>query len=450
MRGMSKKDALACQVSLGLFAGLLGIASTAHGMPVHDGGGTNQNGVRVGNVTGTTASGTTMNITSTTTNNVIGWKDFSVKSGETVQFDGGVTTGANAHNYLNIVTGNVTSQIAGKMEGGKNVYIANSHGVVFADGASVNVGNLYVTTRKLDAAAIGTSVSNGTIDLDTPTSAGVTGNIINGSAASSAGLAESDIVSLVDSTGSVKANTIVLEGKSVRIMNDAKIASQDVSAVVDQRALTVEAGGTKTVRAHKGYVHVGYETTAPTHGSTGKYKNLAAGNMYKLVEDKTGLNAIRTNTASLDGNYMLRKDIDFANTAHTSIGTNADPFTGKFDGMFHEIKNMTVASGNATDYAGLFGNTSKAEIMNVGIRDANLSDLDYGGAVVGKAGKGTHIFNVYNEVRLLLQRRPSVYPPAVMRWAVLLEELRAAIIQERKPVWITLIIPQRLDRRRRE
>ena len=149
MRGMSKKDALACQVSLGLFAGLLGIASTAHGMPVHDGGGTNHNGVRAGSVTGTEISpgSTTMNIESGSANNVIGWKDFSVKSGETVKFDNGAQT----HNYLNIVTGNVTSQIAGTMEGGKNVYIANPHGVVFGDGASVNVGNLYVTTRQLDA-----------------------------------------------------------------------------------------------------------------------------------------------------------------------------------------------------------------------------------------------------------------------------------------------------------
>ena len=397
MRGMSKKDALACQVSLGLFAGLLGIASTAHGAPIADGGGVNHDGVRAGGAT-ISQSGATTNITSGNQNNVIGWKDFSVKSGETVQFDGGAKT----NNYLNIVTGKVTSHIDGTMTGGKNVYIANSHGVVFGDGASVDVGSLYVTTRKLDADAIGTSVGNGTINLDTPTSAGVTGNIINGSAASSAGLAESDIVSLVDSSGSVKATKIVLEGKSVRIMNDAKIDSQNVSAISDTSALEVQTGegaaNRKTVRAHKGYVHVGYETSAPTYGSTGKYKNLTAANMYKLVEDKTGLDAIRANTASLAGNYMLRKNIDFANTAHTSIGTDADPFTGKFDGMFHEIKNMTVASGNATDYAGLFGNTSNAEIMNVGIRDANLSSLDYGGAVIGKAGKGTHVFNVYNEV----------------------------------------------------
>ncbi|UZE44661.1 filamentous hemagglutinin N-terminal domain-containing protein [Selenomonas sputigena] len=387
MRGMSKKDALACQVSLGLFAGLLGIASTAHGAPSLD-----DKGVRAGGATVNVGTATT--IESHNTNNVIGWKDFSVKNGESVEFDGGAKT----NNYLNVVTGKVTSRIDGSITGGKNVYIANTNGVVFGETASVNVGNLYVTTRKLDADAIGTSVKNGTIDLDTPESAGVTGSIINGSAASSAGLAESDIVSLVDGSGSVKATKIVLEGKSVRIMNDAKIDSPDVSAVADQSALEVDAGGMKTVRANKGYVHVGYVSSAPTYGSTGKYKNLTDANMYKLVGSKADLDAIRTTAGGLAGRYMLRNDIDFGGAAHTSIGTNTDPFTGKFDGMFHEIKNMTVASGDATDYAGLFGNASGAEIANVGIRDANLSTLDYGGAVVGKAENSTHIFNVYNEV----------------------------------------------------
>ena len=392
MRGMSKKDALACQVSLGLFAGLLGIASTAHGAPIADGGGVKQDGVRTGGAK-IVQSGATTNITSDNTNNVIGWKDFSVKSGETVQFDGG----ANTNNYLNIVTGKVTSHIDGAMKGGKNVYIANSHGVVFGDGASVDVGSLYVTTRKLDADAIGTSVKNGTIDLDAPTSAGVTDNIINGDAASSAGLAKSDIVSLVDGSGSVKATKIVLEGKSVRIMNDAKIDSPDVSAVADQSALEVNAGGMKTVRANKGYVHVGYASSAPTYGSTGKYKNLTDANMYKLVGSKADLDAIRTTAGGLAGRYMLRNDIDFGGAAHTSIGTDADPFTGKFDGMFHEIKNMTVASGSAAEYAGLFGTTNGATIMNVGLKNADLSTVQYGGGLVGHAKGKTVISAVYNE-----------------------------------------------------
>ncbi|WP_298587148.1 filamentous hemagglutinin N-terminal domain-containing protein, partial [uncultured Selenomonas sp.] len=392
MRGMSKKDALACQVSLGLFAGLLGIASTAHGAPIADGGGAKQDGVRTGGAK-IVQSGATTNITSDNTNNVIGWKDFSIKTGESVVFDNDTQT----NNYLNIVTGKVTSHIDGTMKGGKNVYIANSHGVIFGDGASVDVGNLYVTTRKLDADAIGTSVKNGTIDLDAPTSAGVTGNIINGGAASSAGLAKSDIVSLVDGSGSVKATKIVLEGKSVRIMNDAKIDSSDVSAVADQSALEVNAGGMKTVRANKGYVHVGYASSAPTYGSTGKYKNLTDANMYKLVGSKADLDAIRTTAGGLAGRYMLRNDIDFGGAAHTSIGTDADPFTGKFDGMFHEIKNMTVASGSAAEYAGLFGTTNGATIMNVGLKNADLSIVQYGGGLVGHAKGKTVISGVYNE-----------------------------------------------------
>lgn len=390
MRGMSKKDALACQVSLGLFAGLLGIASTAHGMPVHDGGGTNHNGVRAGSVTGTEISpgSTTMNIESGSANNVIGWKDFSVKSGETVKFDNGAQT----HNYLNIVTGNVTSQIAGTMEGGKNVYIANPHGVVFGDGASVNVGSLYVTTRKLDADAIGTSVGNGTIDLDTPTSTGVTGNIINGNAASSAGLAESDIVSLVDSTGSVKANTIVLEGKSVRIINDAKIDSSDVYTVADQSPLTVNAG---TVRSYKGYVHIGYDASKPTTGTSGKYKSLTDANLYKLIANDTQLNAMALNDAT--ANYMLRNDIALPST-HAPIGTETQPFKGRFDGMFHEIKNMKPnGSGSPSQYVGLFGTTDGATIMNVGLKEADLSAVSHGGGLVGHAKGKTVISTVYNE-----------------------------------------------------
>ena len=402
MRGMSKKDALACQVSLGLFAGLLGIASTAHGMPVHDGGTLAGDAIHAGTIKAET-SGNVMNIQPPPsppspppppTNNVIGWKDFSIKSGESVVFDGGAKT----NNYLNIVTGNVTSHIDGEMKGGNNVYIANSHGVIFGKDASVDVGNLYVTTQDLTGvdysqAANSSKIGDGTV-IDTPA---------NGKAASSA---KADVVSLVDNASgkNLKAAKIVLEGRSVRIMNDANIESSEVYTLANTDPLKVNAGGTKTVRANKGYVHVGYVSSAPTYGSTGKYQNLTDANMYKLVEDKAGLDAIRTATGGLAGNYMLRNDIDFAGAAHTSIGDHSTPFTGKFDGMFHEIKNMTLSAGTESshgvgeDYSGLFGNTSGAEIANVGIRDADLSNINYGGAVVGKADNGTRIFNVYNEV----------------------------------------------------
>lgn len=388
MRGIGKKDALACRVSLGLFAGLLGIASTAHGMPVHDGGGANHNGVRAGSVTGTEIppGSTTMNITSTTANNVIGWKDFSVKSGETVQFDNGAKT----NNYLNIVTGNVTSHIDGEMRGGNNVYIANSHGVIFGKGASVDVGNLYVTTQDLtqvdySQAANISNIGAGTV-IDTPA---------NGKAASSV---KADVVSLVDTAGkNLKATKIVLEGRSVRIMNDANIESSEVYTLANTDPLKVEANGTKTVRPYTGYVHVGHTNTGiptdplPTVGAAGKYKNLTGDNLYNLIGSQYELEHMELNK-----NYMLHSNIALTGT-HTPIGTSATPFTGKFDGMFHEISGLTLGAGTSTEYVGLFGTTNGATIMNVGLKNADLSHVEYGGGLVGHAKGNTVISAVYNE-----------------------------------------------------
>lgn len=95
-------------------------------------------------------------------------------------------------------------------------------------------------------------------------------------------------------------------------------------------------------------------------------------------------------------NYMLRSDITLTGT-HTPYGTSADPFKGRFDGMFHEITGLTLGAGTATEYVGLFGTTDGATIMNVGLKNANLSSVDYGGGLVGHAKGKTVISAVYNE-----------------------------------------------------
>ena len=402
MRGMSKKDTLAYQVSLGLFAGLLGIASTAHGAPIYDGGTLAADGKKAGNVTIDTATANTTKITSTQPNNVIGWKDFSIKSTEKVEFDGGVT-GTTAKNYLNIVTGNVTSHIDGEMKGGNNVYIANTHGVVFGKGASVDVGNLYVTTQDLTGVDYSQATNSAKIGA---------GTVIDTSTAKAAASAKADVVSLVDTAGKdLKANKIVLEGRSVRIMNDENIQSSEVYTLANTDPLTVKIPDTsgklqdKTVRPYTGYVHVGYDTSnaAPSTGTGNKYRNLTKDNIYKLVANATKLNGMTTNDK--DANYMLRKDITLPTgtppgTPHTPIGTEAAPFKGRFDGMFHEISGLTFDTaheGTPTEYVGLFGTTDGATIMNVGLKDANLSAVKFGGGLVGHAKGHTVISAVYNE-----------------------------------------------------
>ena len=387
MRGMSKKDALACQVSLGLFAGLLGIASTAHGAAPNGVPALDDKGVRAGDVTvhDYDAGTRTLDITSNSENNVIGWKEFSIKSGETVQFDGGAKT----NNYLNIVTGNVTSHIDGKMTGGNNVYIANSHGVIFGKDASVDVGNLYVTTQDLTGVDYSQAANSSKIGA---------GTVIDTSTGKAASSAKADVVSLVDTSGkNLKAAKIVLEGRSVRIMNDANIQSSEVYTLANTDPLEVAAGGTKTVRPYTGYVHVGHTNTGipsdplPTVGAAGKYRNLTEDNLYKLLGSEAELDLMEKNK-----NYMLRSDITLTGT-HTPYGTSADPFKGRFDGMFHEITGLTLGAGTATEYVGLFGTTDGATIMNVGLKNANLSSVDYGGGLVGHAKGKTVISAVYNE-----------------------------------------------------
>ena len=128
---------LACQISIGLMAGVFSIVPVVEASPVQDAASAyNKGGVTV-------VPGPVTKVTSTTQNNIVAWKDFSVAQGETVQFDRGNKT----YNYLNVVTGNATSQIAGKIEGGKDVYLVNPHGVIFSKTAQVDVGNLYVSTE---------------------------------------------------------------------------------------------------------------------------------------------------------------------------------------------------------------------------------------------------------------------------------------------------------------
>ena len=92
-------------------------------------------------------SGAVMDIVGKTENNLLYWQDFSIDAGEKVHFDGGAKT----KNYLNLVTGEAMSRIYGTMEGGKNVYLVNPHGILFADNAEVNTGALYLSTAQPSA-----------------------------------------------------------------------------------------------------------------------------------------------------------------------------------------------------------------------------------------------------------------------------------------------------------
>jgi hypothetical protein len=77
----------------------------------------------------------------------------------------------------------------------------------------------------------------------------------------------------------------------------------------------------------------------------------------------------------------------------TPIGDNVNKFTGNFNGNNNTISNLTI-NLPATKYVGLFGST-KGNISNVGLINANISGSNYTGGLVGYQLDGT-IDNSYS------------------------------------------------------
>ncbi len=300
----------------------------------------------------------TTTITATAPNNVIKWADYSVKQGETVNYDG--------KNYLNIVTGGNTSAINGTINNaGGDIYLVNPNGVIFGKTASVNVGNLYVSTQEESTLNMTAFTGSGASPLST----------------TATDVGKADVVNM----GSITANKVEVYGRSIRILDAANVHATTSPVILH----------TDTA-VNDGYAHIGYQSGAEPAATAYEINGanaVAADNYYQLVSTTS---EFRNMSSDLTKNYMLENDIDFAGeTALSPTGTITTPFTKKFDGNFYKVKNFTVMGG---DRAGLFGDTNGASIENVGIIGATITGgtagADYAGGIVAYARNST-LKNVY-------------------------------------------------------
>ena len=156
-------------------------------------------------------SGAVMDITGKTEHNVLRWEDFSIEQNEKVRFDGGNQT----RDYLNLVTGEGASNIYGTIEGGRNVYLVNPHGILFAKGSQVNTGALYLSTANPAdiATATNTFKTNGTSPLSASAQMG-------------------DVLNL----GTVKASKLYIEGKNVKVLNTDAVTDANGTALTGARS----------------------------------------------------------------------------------------------------------------------------------------------------------------------------------------------------------------------
>lgn len=342
----ARKERLALQVGIALTAGVFGAVPVAEGAPVVD------KVVTAG--TQVAQSGNVTDVTGTQANNIVKWQDFSVGEKETVRFD----RGAKEKNYLNLVTGPNQSEIAGKIEGGKDVYLVNPHGVIFSHGAQVDVGNLYVSTENTEAALQAFSAGK------------TAGEVLT------AGTANADVVNL----GGIAASTVVVNGDNIRFLTDDVRATQ----VTLQAAKNIVQEQDAARSAMPGVLRA----ASPSAASPGYVLRAPHTENRQAIFNAEGLAAVKNN---LSGSYSLEKDLTLNDSYYTPIGDDNGAFMGNFDGNFHTISGIQVSGGT---YGGLFGLTSGATIQNVGVKDGSVTAV-YAGGIVGNA-VSTTLTDVYN------------------------------------------------------
>ena len=116
----------------------------------------------------------------------------------------------------------------------------------------------------------------------------------------------------------------------------------------------------------------------------------AIGSEPTLVTTREGLAAIADNLA---GTYALDAEIDLGGADWTPIGNGSAPFTGKFHGNNHAIRNLFCTNSlSGADYRGLFGCASNATIEGVSV-SGMVAGKQYVGGLVGCITGGTVISN---------------------------------------------------------
>lgn len=349
-RRQREQARLACQISIGLMAGIFSFLPSVSAAPVHDPNSFTSN-PRTLSADKITQNGTTTVVNGTQDNNIVAWKDFSVAKGETVQFGDG-TVGADAHNYLNVVTGGgatpAASQISGTIKGGNDVYIVNPRGVYINKGAKVNVGNLYVSTMNAADA----------VNNFTGTNAG---------SAVISGTANAEVVNM----GTINADKVEVHGTDIKFLDLSDVTT---GAMTDANKLTFNA--TSKINLGKS------QDTSKTNAA---YTANRTETIYNVIENQEQLQAIPDKAT---GNYWLSKDISTSGTFKP-----ISDFAGVFDGNFFNINRLTVS--NSSTSAGLFSTikgassdtSGRAIVRNLGLKNVNIQAADnaYMGGLAGKA-----------------------------------------------------------------
>ncbi len=333
-------------------------------------------------------NGLTMDITQTTHNAVIKWNSFDVGGSATVNF-----WGPDNHNTLNYVNSANMSQIYGTINANNNgnIFIVNPAGVQIGNSAQINVGSLYVSNSKLTDDAL-KAVDENNINFD-----------FNAYMKDNGAHTDAALMSL----GNINATNVTFEGDGRIVIDSERIKNAAGSAVNNDFKVHTNHAGNVLI-GYDAYVDKDNNNDNLIDGYVGQDKTFSNnvyvnGNLdtnvkgYMWVEDVEQLQAINTN---LSGNYALRNSIDATGTEQkhfTSIGSDNNAFSGKFDGIDYNIFGLNIKeTGNNV---GLFGYTDGATINNVTLVGGSITGGSItGGSITGGNNVGAVVGNANNTI----------------------------------------------------
>lgn len=141
-------------------------------------------------------------------------------------------------------------------------------------------------------------------------------------------------------------------------------------------SVSIKVDGTEVYKKDLGYKEV-----------NGGYEIYSAQGLQWLAEQVNGGNNFSGKTILLKNNLNL-DGIDW-----TPIGSNANPFAGKFDGNGKTISNLQINKGSMND-VGLFGYARNAEIHNFTINNASVKGYLDVAIVCGKPYASVKLYDI--------------------------------------------------------
>jgi filamentous hemagglutinin len=264
------------------------------------------------------ASGTSLNITQSTSKAILNWASFNIASGYTVNFIQPSATAA----VLNEIWSADPSVIAGHMNANGQVYLYSQNGILFDHGAQINVAGLTASTLNLPATTFESGILSGNTPNASPPAVFVapasgTAGAITVDAGASLNAADGGRIMLLGSAVTNQGSISTPDGQTILgAATDGVYLAASSNAALRGLLIEVNGGGTTGTVINQG------EITAARGNIT----------LAGLVVNQEGMLTATTSVGSNGSIYLVAGDTSGSGTYYNpnprDPATNATAFGG--------------------------------------------------------------------------------------------------------------------------